>query len=438
MALIGTVPRRCVNLPPGTLRTLLASIFKGRLVEGPDLERFYVGFGEWLGVPHVFGGSSGRSAFQLALESLDLPPGSEIVFPAFTFPVMPMVAKVLGFKPVFCSVDPETYNAGPEHIAPVLTENTSAVLATHLFGRPCPIEAVAALAQERGVRLVEDCAHGLGVRVGGRQVGTFGDVGMFSFAEGKNMPCLGGGAIATADEAIAARARAIQAAAKLPDKDAVRSKAVSIWIKWLVTRPLVFGLTAYQVLRLKQMLGKPLMDFAVGDELVGKYLKSNPSVSRLANLQAAVGLLQLQHIDAFNQGARRNAEILTEALGEVPGVGIPSMDPENVYVYYPLAVDAAKRDDLRHTLLRHGIDTKLTDMSDCAKLEAFRDDVAPTDFAGKPTEATLIEICVYPSISQRQMRHIARVIRAWAPVNAGIDPVRDQNGSRSSARATGS
>jgi len=111
MALVSTVPRRCVNLPPGSLRTLLSCVLTDKVEEGPSIEEFYREFGKWLGVPYVFGTSSGRSAFQLALESLGLKKGAEIIFPVLTFPVMPMVAKLLGYKPVFCEVDPVTFNS---------------------------------------------------------------------------------------------------------------------------------------------------------------------------------------------------------------------------------------------------------------------------------------------------------------------------------------
>ena len=94
----------------------------------------------------------------------------------------------------------------------------------------------------------------------GQQTGTFGDIGVFSFAEGKNMPCFGGGAIAVKDADVARRARDILAGATEQATGEIRSKAISTWIKWLVTRPLVFGFTAYPVLRLKLALGKPLMD----------------------------------------------------------------------------------------------------------------------------------------------------------------------------------
>lgn len=415
ITLIGTVPRRCVNLPPGSLLTLISCVVGNKVQEGDALGEFYQGFGKWLGSPYVFGAASGRSAFQLALEASGLEKGAEIIFPVLTFPVIPMVAKMLGYKPVFCGVDPETFNSGPEHIEPRITDETGAVLATHLFGQPCPIRKVVQLARERNVLVIEDCAHACGVRVGGQQVGTFGDIGIFSFAEGKNMPCFGGGAITTADEGIAQRAEKILAKAQLPAKEEITKEALSIEAKWLLTRPLVFGLTAYQALRLRLLLGQELMDSAVGDELLEDFMNSNPQVGRLANLQAAIGLLHLQHIDNFNEGARRNARILTEQLGEVPGIKAPrSMEGDHIYVYYPLTVDPEKRDDLRHYLLKHGIDSKTTDMSDCTTLKPFRETDSIAYEQDGPSEASILEICVYPVISENKMRRIARLIRAWA------------------------
>jgi perosamine synthetase len=420
MALIGSIPRRCVNLPPGSLRTLIGCIVGNKVQEGLSIEEFYRRFGHWLGVPHVFGASSGRTAFQLALESLDLEKGAEIIFPVFTFPVIPMMAKMLGYKPVFCDVDPRTYNSGPEHIAPKITDKTGAILATHLFGQPCPIGPIADLAQQRKIRLLEDCAHACGVRIDDRQTGTFGDIGIFSFAEGKNMPCFGGGVIVTSDEEIAGRAAKILSESPIAEKNAITKKALSIWVMWLLTRPFIFGISAYQVLRLKLLLGQPLMDSAVGDDLLEEFKNSNPRIGRLSNLQAATGLLQLNHIDAFNEGARQNARILTENLGEVPGIKAPdAVEGDHIYVYYPLSVDPTRRDDLRHYLLKKGFDTKTTDMSDCSALGPFRETDASDDRPGTTKEASILEICVYPVISQEKMRQLARDIRSWAEGNNG-------------------
>jgi len=417
MALIGSIPRRCVNLPPGSLRILISCVIGNKVQEGPAIEEFYRSFERWLGAPYVLGASSGRTAFQLALESLNLEKGAEIIFPVFTFPVIPMAAKMLGYKPVFCDVDPRTYNSGPEHIEPKITEKTGAILATHLFGQPCPIRPIAELARQRDVRLLEDCAHACGVRIEGQRAGTFGDIGIFSFAEGKNMPCFGGGAIATSDEEIAGRAAKILSESHIAEKDAITKKALSIWVMWLLTRPFIFGISAYQVLRLKLLLGQALMDSAVGDDLLEEFKNSNPRISRMSNLQAATGLLQLNHIDAFNEGARQNARILTEGLDSVPGITAPdAVEGDHIYVYYPLTVDPARRDDLRHHLLKNGFDTKTTDMSDCSVLDPFQKTDESGDPQNSPREASILEICVYPVISQAKMHQLAGVIRAWAGV----------------------
>lgn len=415
MAIIGSIPRRCVNLPPRSLRTIISCAMNNTVQEGQALDAFSKKFSNWLGVPYVFGAASGRSAFQLALESLGLEKGKEIIFPSFTFPVMPMVAKMLGYKPVFCAVDPVTFNSGPKQIQPLINERTGAVLATHLFGQPCPIREIAELARKRNILLLEDCAHALGVRVAGRSVGTFGDIGIFSFAEGKNMPCFGGGAIVTSNDEIAKRARQVIAKAPMPSQKKILKKAFFIWMLWLLTRPEVFGVTVYQALRLKLLLGQPLMDSAVGDELLSAFAGSNPRVDRLANLQAAIGLLQLDRIDAFNEGARRNARILTESLNGITSIGVPSSTAgDHIYVYYPLTVESSQRNDLRAYLLKHGFDTKTTDMSDCSRLELFRGQGGTPHGQGGPKEASILEICVYPVISEKSIKRLGRTIRAWA------------------------
>ncbi|HYB21639.1 MAG TPA: DegT/DnrJ/EryC1/StrS family aminotransferase [Thermodesulfobacteriota bacterium] len=419
MSLIGKIPRRCVNLPRGTLRTLVQFISTGAVQEGPAIEAFQKRFGQWLGVPHVFGAFTGRSAFQLALEAMALEKGAEIIFPVFTFPVIPMVARMLGYKPVFCEADRETFNAGPEQIEARITDKTGAVVATHLFGQPCMIREIVDLCRPRSIRVLEDCAHACGARVNGQQVGTFGDIGVFSFAEGKNMPCFGGGAIATRNEEVAIRAQSILSGASVPAKKEVLKKAFSVWAKWLLTRPRVFGLTAYPALRLKLLLGQSLMDSPVGDALLGEFSGSNPRVVRFVNLQAAIGLLHLEQIDTFNAGARRNARLLTDGLEGAKGIRAPvirSGDP--IYVYYPLTVSPPvpeNRDKFRGYLLRHGFDSKITDMSDCMELKAFQDTKDSRERENIRPEDSLLEICVYPIIPEKSIRRLARVIREWTP-----------------------
>ena len=157
------------------------------------------------------------------------------------------------------------------------------------------------------------------------------------------------------------------------------------------------------------------MDSVVGDDLLQSFKNSNPKISRLNNLQAAIGLKQIKRIDAFNQGARKNAEILTQGLTNISGVKVPSVtDGNHIYVYYPLKVAADKRDHLRHYLLSHGIDSKTTDMADCRMLKAFSHaskEAVPQD---SPAAASTLEICVYPIFTRNEMHKITHVIGKWA------------------------
>jgi dTDP-4-amino-4,6-dideoxygalactose transaminase len=162
------------------------------------------------------------------------------------------------------------------------------------------------------------------------------------------------------------------------------------------------------------------MDSVVGDDLLAEFVRSTPRVSRLSNLQAAIGRRQIARIDAFNEGARRNAAVLTDHIGEVPGIQVShSAEGHHIYVYYPIQIAAEKRDDLRRFLLAHRIDSKKTDMDDCATLNAFRRPDHPVGDELRPSAAAILEICVYPIIPQDDMRRIARVIRAWAGLPPG-------------------
>jgi dTDP-4-amino-4,6-dideoxygalactose transaminase len=157
------------------------------------------------------------------------------------------------------------------------------------------------------------------------------------------------------------------------------------------------------------------MDSTVGDELLEDVRQVKPAVSRMANLQATIGLLQLEHIDAFNAGAQSNAQLLTTTLEAVPGIAIPrTQDDNHIYVYYPLTTAPEQRDALRHHLLWHGVDSKLTDMCDCTALAAFRDATGPTQKPASPHAASLLELCVYPTIPAKHIRRAARLIQTWA------------------------
>lgn len=157
------------------------------------------------GAGYAYACTSGSAAVHCAVASLDLEPGDEIV----TTPITDMGALTAilyqGQIPVFCDVDPDSYNVTADTIEPRITDRTRAVIVTHLFGTACDMDPIVAICRDRGLKIIEDCAQAFDATYRGRPVGTIGDVGCFSFQQGKHMTTGEGGMVITSDEALARR-----------------------------------------------------------------------------------------------------------------------------------------------------------------------------------------------------------------------------------------
>src|SRR5207247_5176050 len=131
---------------------------------GPHIAQFEAAFAQRAGVDpaSAIAVSNGRMALYYVLKILDLPPASEIVFPALTFWVMPELARVAGLKVVFADIDPASFNLAPAALERAITPSTRAVVPTHLYGLPCDMDAIMAIARRHDLRVIEDCAHSLG------------------------------------------------------------------------------------------------------------------------------------------------------------------------------------------------------------------------------------------------------------------------------------
>ncbi len=187
------------------LRLLQAALRSGTLnsTRGTFVSRFEREFADWLGVAHAVACANGSAAVHAAIAALGLAAGDEVV----TTPITDMGAltPILyeGAVPVFADVDPDTLNVTAETIEAQLTPRTRAVVVTHLFGRTCDMDAIVALAERRGVQLVEDTAQAFGATCGERVAGTFGDVAAFSLQQGKHITTGEGGVVCTDDPELA-------------------------------------------------------------------------------------------------------------------------------------------------------------------------------------------------------------------------------------------
>jgi dTDP-4-amino-4,6-dideoxygalactose transaminase len=279
----------------------LAEIARSRLyILGPEVEAFEREWAAYLGVEHCVGVANGTEAITIALRALGVEPGDEVVVPSFTFYASAEAIVNAGARPVFCDVDPETFCVTPDTVERALTARTRAVVAVHLFGNVAPVPAL----RELGPPVVEDAAQAAGARLGGCRAGALGHASTFSFYPSKNLPCLGdGGAIATDDPDVAARARRL----RFHGSDDKRT----------------FLEVGYN--------------------------------SRLDSLQAGVLRLLLPRLDAWNE-RRRAVAALYEELGLGGHAALPAPAPGAEHAFHLYVVRHPEADGLAASLARAGVE----------------------------------------------------------------------------------
>ncbi len=401
---------------------------------GDPVGKFTEAFREFGGFQEVLPVASGRSGFRLLLESLDFPEGSEIIFPAYTFHPMPVTAAECGLTPVFADVDRKTWNIDPESLRSAITGRTRAVVPTHLFGAPAEMEAINAIARERDLFVIEDCAHALGAAYRGRPVGTWGDAGLFTFAMSKNLPCWGGGAVTLADRGHADRMRDRLKGEKPPPPVAVLRRQFSNILAMIFTGRGLFPWTLYPALRLADILKSDYFDRPFLEEVrpphappvnspdkkqsgsktspddIGIRSDKRPPVLPMAPLQAAVGLRQLKRFPGWLEKQIENARLLRSRLSGCPGLRIQQEPPEgrSSFLYVRARVDDPLA--FRRKLLRTGLDTKPDDMRNCAAL-GFFERRAPCP-AAEELSGRCIEIPSSHFLPEREINEIADRIRS--------------------------
>ena len=188
------------KIKPAIDEAILSVIQNAQFINGPEVQNFQKELEEYLEVKHVIPCANGTDALQIALMSLDLVPGDEVITPSFTYIATTVVIALLGLKPIFVDVDPATFCIDATKIEAAITPKTKAVIGVHLYGQPFDIDAVKTICDKHNLFLVEDAAQAQGARYKGKTVGVFGEMACFSFYPGKNLGALGdAGAIVTND-----------------------------------------------------------------------------------------------------------------------------------------------------------------------------------------------------------------------------------------------
>lgn len=183
---------------------IMSSLSSASFIGGDKHEQFSYNFSQFIGSKNTVLVGNGTDALTIALKSLNLPTGSEVIVPANSFIATSEAVTAAGLKVVFCDISDETFNINPEMVSPLITSHTKAIIAVHLYGQPCDIAQIKKKCDENNLYLIEDCAQAHGALYQNKTIGTFGDVAAFSFYPGKNLGAYGdGGAIVTDNDDIA-------------------------------------------------------------------------------------------------------------------------------------------------------------------------------------------------------------------------------------------
>ncbi len=272
---------------------------------GPKVKAFEEAFAAYCGCPYGLAVTSGTAGLHLAVMAAGVGPGDEVITTPITWISTANAIAATGASVVFADIDPRTLNLDPESVASKVTEKTKAILLVHLYGQPCDMDLLMAIARPHGILLIEDCAHAPGAVYKGRKTGSLGDIGVFSFHQQKNMTTLGeGGMITTSDSQLFERLLALRSLA---------CRAYDPKGKYL-------GFD-----EARQPMGKKywFLDF----DSIGYNF-------RMTDVQAAVGLVQLAKLDAWNARRIEIAAEYTDRLSGIPGLRLPWTAPDVKHVFH--------------------------------------------------------------------------------------------------------
>jgi dTDP-4-amino-4,6-dideoxygalactose transaminase len=317
------VPLTMLEISESDIEAVMECLESGWLTMGPRTRVFEERLAGFVGTPHAVAVSSGTAALHLACLAAGLGPGDEVIVPAFTFVASAAGPRYAGAQPVLCDiVSPNEFNLDPHDVARRITPRTRAVIAVHFCGYPARIAELRALCDEHDLTLIEDCAQALGTQVdpSGRQVGTIGELGAFSFFSKKQL-CIGeGGMVTTSDEALADRVSLLRS----------HAMTSTTWDRHRGHDP------AYDIVD-------------IGFNF------------RLDEPRAALGLSRLSRLAGAIDARREIVRAYRERLAELPGIELcfdeQAVERTSHFAFPVLLEDRFTRDSFRERLKASGIQT---------------------------------------------------------------------------------
>ncbi len=348
------IPLSSPDITEHEIRAVVETLRSNRLSIGPKLEEFEALVATRCRRPYAVGVNSGTSGLHLLMLALGIGPGDEVITPTFSFVASANCIMYVGAKPVFVDCDPRTYNMKLEDVERAITPRTKAIVGVEVFGNPAGMVELAALAARHEIHLIEDACEGLGSRKGPDPVGRFGRAAVFGFYPNKQITTGEGGMIVTHDDTLADVLRSLRNQGRAGSNKssggggaggagAVAAASVSHphALPSEVAPGLGFGLGA-----------------ALGSWLVHERVGYN---FRLSELNAALGVAQMERLDEIIAERQRVASAYTRRLIGNPNIIIPTVDEDTFmswFVYVVRLTDqftAADRDAILEGMRRHEI-----------------------------------------------------------------------------------
>jgi len=329
--------------------------------QGPFVEEFEQRLADYLGAEHCVAICNGTVALELAIRALDL--SGEVIIPSLTFVATAHALQWQGVQPVFCDIDPQTYNIDPGEIERHITSRTTGIVGVHLYGRPCHINALQAIADKHGLKLVFDAAHALGCSYQDKMIGNFGHCEVFSFSATKFFNTFEGGAVVTNNDDLA------------------------------------------QKIRLMQNFGFRGSDNVISVGINGK----------MNEVSAAMGLTNLESLDTFLTHNKRNYQHYYQKFQTIAGLTMLGYDTSEKcnWQYIVVEIDNTyplSRDELMQRLQAENVLVRRYFWPGCHKMEPYRSYCPKAGVFLPVTEMKAKRILVFPTGMAISEAEIDRVI----------------------------
>jgi len=330
----------------------------GSYILGKEVRAFEIEFSEYIGANYAIGVGSGTEALHLALKSCGIEKGDEVITISHTAVATIAAIELAGAKPIFVDIEPSTFTMDPNSLKSVITPSAKAIIPVHLYGHPAQMDNICEIARQNGLRVIEDCAQAHGATIDGKRVGSFGDMGCFSFYPTKNLGAVGdGGIVVTNDKSLAKKASLLR-------------------------------------------------EYGWAQRFISQNKGWN---TRLDEIQAALLRIKLKYLDKDNEARARIAEIYRKRLDGMP-LTLPKVSKNAIHAHHLFVIRSKNRDGLMKYLNDNDIGASIhypVPVHHQPAYEGLANKLPHTETAVKE----ILSLPIYPELPHDKVHHIINAVK---------------------------